>query len=340
MVAASFYKAGADYTEADLAALEAYATAAAASATAAAASAAEAATYAVGALLIANDLSDLNSASTARTNLGVAIGSDVQAYDATLASIAALGTASDKMAYTTGVDTWAETALTSFARSILDDADEATFKATVNLEIGTDVQAYDATLASLSSLGTAADKMAYTTGVDTWAETAITSFGRSLIDDAAASNARTTLGLGSAAVEDTGTSGAVLPKLNGANTWSANQDFNYSKVDRALLDAYSEVLYANGTAGATVTIDLDNGNVQNVTFGQNCTVTLTNIGSNVDTLVLYTVSGGSYTITWPASVDWPSGTAPTLTTGVDALVFVTADSGTTWYGFASGLGMA
>ncbi|MCK5601192.1 hypothetical protein KAR91_04960 [Candidatus Pacearchaeota archaeon] len=69
------------------------------------------------------------------------IGTDVQAYDATLLSIAALGTAANKIAYTTDVDTWAETALTAFGRSILDDADEATFKATVNLEIGTDVLA-------------------------------------------------------------------------------------------------------------------------------------------------------------------------------------------------------
>lgn len=37
-----------------------------------------------------------------------------------------------------------EIACTAFARSILDDADEATFKETVNLEIGTDVQAYAA----------------------------------------------------------------------------------------------------------------------------------------------------------------------------------------------------
>lgn len=69
-----------------------------------------------------------------------------QDVDATLTSIALLGTAADKLAYTTGVDAWAETGLTAFARTILDDANEATFKATVNLEIGTDVQAYDADL--------------------------------------------------------------------------------------------------------------------------------------------------------------------------------------------------
>src|SRR5690606_31184134 len=70
------------------------------------------------------------------------IGATVQAYDAGLDSIAALVTSADKMIYTTASDTYAVTPLTAFARSILDDADEATFKATVNLEIGTDVNAH------------------------------------------------------------------------------------------------------------------------------------------------------------------------------------------------------
>ena len=121
--------------------------------------------------------------------------SGAQASDATLTSIAALGTAADKTLYTTGIDTWAETAITSFGRSLIDDAAASNARTTLGLVIGTDVQAQDATLASLAALGTAADKIAYTTGIDTWAEAAITSFGRSLIDDAAASNARTTLGL-------------------------------------------------------------------------------------------------------------------------------------------------
>lgn len=136
-----------------------------------------------------------SDASGARTNLGLVIGTNVQAFDATLTSIAALGTAADKIAYTTGIDTWAETALTSYARTLLDDASASDARTTLGLAIGTNVQAYDATLASIAALGTAAGKIAYTTGVDTWAETAITTFGRSLIDDAAASDARTTLGL-------------------------------------------------------------------------------------------------------------------------------------------------
>lgn len=92
-------------------------------------------------------------APTTRTNLGLAIGTNVQAYDAFLTSIALLGTAADRMIYTTGVDTAAEATITAFARSILDDATEAAFKATVNLEIGTDVQAWDAGLDGVAGLG-------------------------------------------------------------------------------------------------------------------------------------------------------------------------------------------
>ena len=47
-------------------------------------------------------------------------------------------------------------------------------------------------------------------------------------------------------------------------------------------------------------------------------------------------------ITWPAAVDWPAATAPTLTAtnnGVDYFVFTTNDGGTVWYGFTAGQAM-
>lgn len=57
-----------------------------------------------------------------------------------------------------------EITFTDFAQSILDDTDEATFKATVNLEIGTDVQAYNATLAAVAGGTYAGDDSIVTVG--------------------------------------------------------------------------------------------------------------------------------------------------------------------------------
>ena len=57
-----------------------------------------------------------------------------QPLDATLTSIAALGTAADKLAYTTNTDTWAETPITAAARTVLDDASVATMRVTLGTE--------------------------------------------------------------------------------------------------------------------------------------------------------------------------------------------------------------
>jgi hypothetical protein len=74
----------------------------------------------------------LNS-SSARDVLGLAIGSNVQAYDLGLQSIAGLTTSANLMIYTTASDTYATTSLTPFARTILDDADAAAVRGTLGV---------------------------------------------------------------------------------------------------------------------------------------------------------------------------------------------------------------
>ncbi len=269
-------------------------------------------------LAIADGGTGASDAATARSNLGVAIGTDVQAYDAGLQSIAGLTTVADRMLYTTGADTYAVTPVTTFGRSMLGAEDGSDILATLSLgtmseqdaddvlisggsitgiadlavadggtgasnatdarlnlglgsmatqdsggvnitggsiasitdiavadggtgastasgartnlglAIGTDVQAYSAALTtmagsaglvSIAALGTAADRMLYTTGANTFAEATITGFARNILDDADAATARGTLGLGTlATVSPTGTADGTT-RLAGDGTW-------------------------------------------------------------------------------------------------------------------------
>ena len=99
-----------------------------------------------------------------------------------------------------------------------------------------------------------------------------------------------------------------------------------------------ETLNALGSGSGTRAINLASGNVVSATLTGNVTFTFS--GATAGTacsfgLYLTQDATGSRTVTWPASVKWAGGTAPTLSTAassVDILVFETINGGTTWYG--------
>ena len=132
-------------------------------------------------LAVADGGTGASDASTARTNLGLAIGTNVQAYDAELTAIAGLAVTDGNIIVGNGTTWVAESG--------------ATARTSLGLAIGTNVQAYDAGLQSISGLTTSADQMIYTTALDTYATTSLTAAGRAILDDADASAQRTTLGL-------------------------------------------------------------------------------------------------------------------------------------------------
>jgi hypothetical protein len=139
----------------------------------------------------------------------------------------------------------------------------------------------------------------------------------------------------------TTTADAALPKAGG--TLSGAIVGADQIISAPVLKDIGETCVANATSGATDTIDLTDGNVHNVTLTANCTFTFSNPPasgtSGTFTLFLNQDGTGSRTATWPGSVKWAGGTAPTLTTTAsrtDILVFTTIDAGVIWYGAVSG----
>lgn len=114
-------------------------------------------------------------------------------------------------------------------------------------------------------------------------------------------------------------------------------------ISRPVFKDYGETTTTNATSGATETLDLESGNVFDLTLTDDCTLTFSNPPasgtSGSFTLILRQDGTGSRLATWPGSVDWASATAPTLTTdaaAVDVLTFMTVDGGTIWLGFVAG----
>jgi hypothetical protein len=92
-------------------------------------------------------------------------------------------------------------------------------------------------------------------------------------------------------------------------------------------------IYAPGalSASGTVTVDLSTANFFTITPSGTVTFAFSNepASGKVGFFHIEITNGAAQTINWPAEVDWPGGTAPTLTAGVDLIVGYTRDGGTT-----------
>jgi len=157
-------------------------------------------------------------------------------------------------------------------------------------------------------------------------------------------------------------SAAEINILDGATVTTA--EVNYLDITTLGTSEASKVV----TADANGVVTFDNGKIEEVTAitsssnaatlnlrdGDNFTHTLTenvtytfsnpaSSGKASAFTLKVTQDSTARTITWPASVDWAGGEAPTISEGdgdVDYFVFITTDGGTNYYGFTAGQALA
>lgn len=166
-----------------------------------------------------HSLVDDANAGAARTTLGLGTMAVETATDYLTTAAAAAG----YQPLDADLTTWAGLTPSANAQSLVTAANYAAMRALLDLEAGTDF--YSIAAADAAFLSPAEGNAAYQpldADLTTIAAN-ITAAGHAILDDADASAQRTTLGLGTAAVKNTGTSGNNVPLLDAQNTWSENQ---------------------------------------------------------------------------------------------------------------------
>ena len=100
-------------------------------------------------------------------------------------------------------------------------------------------------------------------------------------------------------------------------------------------------IYQYSTVGYTKTLDLSTGTYFSFTPSGATTVSFTNAPASGKAVgFAVEINGDGSAITWPTSVKWHGGTAPTATATKEVYAFVTTDGGTSYYGKLAGSDIA
>lgn len=123
--------------------------------------------------------------------------------------------------------------------------------------------------------------------------------------------------------------------LGDSGVWGGPVDTNFDTIDDVMARPKIVQNAPTYNVGGITTCDLSLARVFTLTVSGASTLAFSNVPSStfavyVDLLI---TNGAAFVLTFPASVTWLQGTAPTFqTAGVDLVRLVTRDGGTTWYG--------
>lgn len=105
---------------------------------------------------------------------------------------------------------------------------------------------------------------------------------------------------------------------------------------------YTETSTAASITTGAVAYDCSLGTYFTTALNAACTVTLSNApasGRALTLIIIFTADGTVRAITWPGSVVWSNGVAPTMTgtnNKRDIIALTTVNGGTTWFGIVVG----
>ena len=275
-----------------------------------------------------------NSKVAAETAAGNASSSATSAGNSKTAAETAAGNASGSATAAAGSATSAANSKTAAETATSNASSSA--QAAANSKTAAETAASNAS----SSASAAAGSATSATNSKTAAETAASNASSSA---QAAANSKTAAETAKAAAETAASSidmSNYYDKTASDNKFAVKNDAELSGTTKG---NFIENVQALGSLSAATTINCINGSVVTATISAALTFTFAASASATTcrVLTLILTNGGAYTITWPTSVKWAGGTAPTLTaSGKDILHFITVDNGATWYGCLGGSAFA
>ena len=176
----------------------------------------------------------------------------------------------------------------------------------------------------------------------TWLDAGVTVNGTAAIQEI---RPNTNILLISGSVYHTGSMQHASSVDNKSNVYHSGSVYHYSGsfVYTPTFVDYQEKYTSPTINLGNLDLNLDNGNIFEVTVNgaiNNFTFSNPPYGGNAGNIVLITIGTGTpYVIIWPASVSWPGGTPPAVTSTngkKDIYGFISTNQGTNWYGFIGG----